>query len=439
VSKRFLILVLAPIVLLAATAPGWAQDTTPPSVPGSVNATSPIPTRVTVTWTASTDDVGVAGYKIYQNGNQVGVATGTSFTDVYGNVLPSTTYSYTVSAYDAAGNDSGQSAVKTVTTGAAPSSPQQFNMSGCGTKLPKPHTQTWTTTITICDAKYHWEIRWQNYATTTNIGYLGYPSFGGVTYYTMSVGGSSGCVNTSAGANTYLPNPGVYNSLSAHFVYGDVLGVEYVRLHRDSWYDRFAPKVMNVTSNLADGTYGVDQVVDVRVTFSEVVNVTGAPRLLLETGDTDRYATYSSGSGSRTLVFLYTVQADDISSNLDYVATNSLQLNGGTIRDGYGNNATLTLPGPGAPMSLGNNKNIVIDTNPPPATIGEVKKLADGVSVSLTEKTVTAVFTDHFYIQDESSSGIRVTPVEMPVELAVGDSVDITGTLATTSDSERSL
>jgi hypothetical protein len=104
----------------------------------------------------------------------------------------------------------------------------------------------------------------------------------------------------------------------------------------------------------------VGTVIDVRVTFSETVNVTGTPRLRLETGTTDRYATYASGSGSNTLVFNYTVQAGDTSSDLNYVATSSLTLNGGTIKDAAGNNATLTLPSPGAAGSLGYKKNIVL-------------------------------------------------------------------------------
>jgi len=56
------------------------------------------------------------------------------------------------------------------------------------------------------------------------------------------------------------------------------------------------------------------------------------------------------------------VQAGDTSADLDYVATNSLALNSGTITDSAGNNATLTLPTPGAANSLGANKAIVIDT-----------------------------------------------------------------------------
>src|SRR5204863_511081 len=62
------------------------------------------------------------------------------------------------------------------------------------------------------------------------------------------------------------------------------------------------------------------------------------------------------------LTFDYAVVSGDASNDLDYTSTGALTLNGGTIKDAAGNNATLTLPAPGAAGSLGANKNIVIDT-----------------------------------------------------------------------------
>jgi chitodextrinase len=64
--------------------------------------------------------VGVAGYNVYRNGAAVGTrgAAATTYTD--STVSPSTTYSYTVEAFDAAGNHSAQSAALSVTTPAAP-------------------------------------------------------------------------------------------------------------------------------------------------------------------------------------------------------------------------------------------------------------------------------------------------------------------------------
>ena len=74
---------------------------------------------------------------------------------------------------------------------------------------------------------------------------------------------------------------------------------------------------------------------------------------------------YSSGTGSNTLTFNYTIGSGHTSSDLDYKATSSLALNGGTIKDAALNNATLTLASPGATNSLGNNKALIVDTSVP--------------------------------------------------------------------------
>lgn len=79
-------------------------DTTPPTTPGSVSASATSATTGTVTWTASTDNVGVAGYQVFVDGSPVDTTTSLS----YGltGLSPSTQYSVTVTAYDAAGNNS---------------------------------------------------------------------------------------------------------------------------------------------------------------------------------------------------------------------------------------------------------------------------------------------------------------------------------------------
>jgi hypothetical protein len=125
--------------------------------------------------------------------------------------------------------------------------------------------------------------------------------------------------------------------------------------------DPVVPTVASVSSAAVDGRYKVGDVIPVKVTFSEIVTVTGTPQLELETGTTDRTISYVSGSGSTDLVFNYTVQSGDTSSDLDYKATSSLTLNGGTIKDAAGNNATLTLASPGAANSLANAKALVVD------------------------------------------------------------------------------
>ena len=71
-------------------------------------------TQVKLTWIASTDNTGVTGYKIFRNGSQAVNTAGTSYQDT--GLVTGTTYSYTVAAYDAAGNTSQQSVMASVTT-----------------------------------------------------------------------------------------------------------------------------------------------------------------------------------------------------------------------------------------------------------------------------------------------------------------------------------
>ncbi|MDX1602665.1 MAG: hypothetical protein R3209_06310 [Salinimicrobium sediminis] len=62
--------------------------------------------------------------------------------------------------------------------------------------------------------------------------------------------------------------------------------------------------------------------------------------------------------------FFYKIKPGDNTPDLDYTSTSALSLSGGTIKQYQGElDATLTLPSPGASGSLGNNKNIVINTN----------------------------------------------------------------------------
>lgn len=159
-------------------------------------------------------------------------------------------------------------------------------------------------------------------------------------------------------------------------------------------FDSVAPTVNNVTSAKTDGSYTIDEVIPITVTFSEVVNVTETPTLTLETGSSDVVVNYSSGTGSNILIFNYTVAAGHNSSDLEYVDTSSLALNSGTIIDAATNNATLTLVSPGTTNSLGANKALVIDTTAPEITLvgNEIETIE--VGATYTEQGATA--TDNY-------------------------------------------
>ena len=108
------------------------------------------------------------------------------------------------------------------------------------------------------------------------------------------------------------------------------------------------PEVTTVMSQAASNTYGLGDSIRIDVTFDEDVAVTGEPRILLETGATDRYATYdtTASTAATVLAFTYEVAEGDVSADLDYNTAATIDLNSGTIRDAAGNNANVTLPAP---------------------------------------------------------------------------------------------
>ncbi len=89
-------------------------DTTAPTVPTGLSGQATSPTAVALVWTASSDAGGVTGYRIHRNGTAIATSAATAYTDT--GLTAATAYTYTVTAYDAAGHESAQSAPATVTT-----------------------------------------------------------------------------------------------------------------------------------------------------------------------------------------------------------------------------------------------------------------------------------------------------------------------------------
>jgi hypothetical protein len=85
-----------------------APDVSAPSDPSDLGTTAVTPQRVDLSWTSSSDDVGVTGYTIYRDGVALGTVGGTMYSDE--SVTPGMTYDYAVDAVDAAGNRSSRSA-----------------------------------------------------------------------------------------------------------------------------------------------------------------------------------------------------------------------------------------------------------------------------------------------------------------------------------------
>jgi chitodextrinase len=164
---------------LVVTASSTPPETVPPTQPLNLLATAPNSNRVDLVWTASTDNVAVAGYRVYRDGTLIGTSTTTGYTDL--TAQPSTAYGYHVIAYDAAGNSSVPSNTASITTpadGTPPTAPTNLAaavISGTRVDL------TWT-------------------ASSDNVGVTGYRIFRNGTQIATSTGTSHS--DTTAQANS---------------------------------------------------------------------------------------------------------------------------------------------------------------------------------------------------------------------------------------------
>jgi chitodextrinase len=113
-----------------ATTPVAPADTIAPSTPTNFAASATSSTNIALSWTASTDNVGVANYEVRRDGTLIGSPTGVSFND--SGRTASTTYSYTILAVDAAGNTSATASASATTRAASSSSSSSGGGGGGG-------------------------------------------------------------------------------------------------------------------------------------------------------------------------------------------------------------------------------------------------------------------------------------------------------------------
>lgn len=139
-----------------AGGPSGGGDTIPPSTPLNLTYSNTQATSVDLSWTASTDNVGVVGYKIYEDG---AYATVTALTSIkLTNLEPGKRFTFKVSAIDAAGNESEQSNFVTVNTPA----------SGADTVKPTQPVSLAVSNVTATAANLNW------LPSTDNVGVVGY-------------------------------------------------------------------------------------------------------------------------------------------------------------------------------------------------------------------------------------------------------------------------
>jgi hypothetical protein len=162
------------------------------------------------------------------------------------------------------------------------------------------------------------------------------------------------------------------------------------------------PTITSITSDKADGTYGVGTNITVTTTFSEAVTLAGGDFVMtMETGDTDRDVTISSISASTTTSGTYTVQSGDASADLNATTNASTT---GTITDAAGNAMSN--------FAYGSNfasKSIVIETTPP--TITNVTSTTNNGTYGVGDDiNVTVTFSEDVTLS--GSGAVFTVPLE---------------------------
>lgn len=166
-------------------APPPPADATPPTAPGGLTATAASSTQINLTWTASTDNVGVTGYMVERcqgvgcsNFAQIATPASNAFNDT--GLAASTSYSYRGRATDAAGNLSGYSNTASATTQAASGISVTVSPRRGGLTL----SQTATLAAIVNNDLGAAGVTW----TKSGGSFSGTPSTTSATFFSMSAG-----------------------------------------------------------------------------------------------------------------------------------------------------------------------------------------------------------------------------------------------------------
>lgn len=269
------------ILVIRYNPSGGGADTTPPSVPGGFTVTGVTATSVALAWTASTDDTGVAGYKVYRDGAVIATTSQTVFTDL--GRAPSTAYLYEVEAFDAAGNDSPHASVGATTAAdlQPPTSPGNLLATAGQNRV----ELSWSAATDNAGVKEYRVLRDSvEIAVVVGTGHLDEGLAGGTEYdyqviavdfadnesapaavsatplslmtapFRVNVGSASSYVDPQG--NTWLADFG-YNTGYTEQYGTAILGTDKAPLYQSRRIDRATGDELNYSFALADGRYQV--------------------------------------------------------------------------------------------------------------------------------------------------------------------------------------
>ena len=329
--------------LALTTSGGSTGDTSAPTAPSNVSASSITETSVTISWSAATDNVGVTGYNVYQGNTLLGQTTNTSAS--VSSLTAGTTYTFYISAYDAAGNESSTDSV-TFTTSSS---------SGGGD-------------VTYCDSE----------GSNSSYEWIDYVAFGGMTNTTGNDGGYADYTN-----NVATVAPGSTNTLVFSCGFSSSSYTEYWAV----WIDYNQDGTFDTSEEVASGSSSSADNLSVDVTIPSTATL-GTTRMRVSmkyNGTQTACETFTYGE-----VEDYTVNITNTfipSNSFASIASNTTELGNeaGFALQAYPNPATNTIK-----VNLASKENVasykILNT------IGQVVmhgKLIDGnINISSLQKGI---------------------------------------------------
>ena len=177
-------------------------DSQAPTVPTSLVSSSITPTSFTLSWTASTDNIGVVSYEVFKGGISYGTSITTSLSIT--GLTPATAYSMTVKAKDAAGNVSAASTALVVTTSSdtqAPTAPTALTSSAI---TATSFTLSWTASTDNVGVTSYEVFRETTSCGTTASTSLSVTGLTAATAYTMTVKAKDAAGNVSTASTALI-------------------------------------------------------------------------------------------------------------------------------------------------------------------------------------------------------------------------------------------
>ena len=365
-------------------------ETTPPSVPTNLQAVALSDSQISLTWNASTDNVVVAGYRVYRGGSCIAICTTNSYVDT--GLTQNTSYTYSVSAFDTSGNKSANSSnVSRYTLCKAPT-PETVTCNKAAGVWHTANPFTFTAVGGFGPGKvYYYQVAWDTSPSHIWTGSETTWMFGTISF------------NAVTGPNPYYLHIRGYNQEGVPCQPSD-FGPYYL--------DATAPSAPVVTD---DGEWTASGV-EIHASWTSSDPDSGIEGFQYAVGTTpggDDVVNWTPCSNTSETVTIPEQQAGTVL----YFGVKAR--NGAGLWSGVGSTDGITV---GVPLG----------------SCAEAKEYADGTVVRLTGRVVTAVFADCFYVADPNRlGGLRVN---IPGRtFALGTPVDVGGRLTTTAGGERAL